>query len=64
METIFSKMIKGEIPCYKVAENEQFWAFLDIQPLREGHVVRIPKIAVSHSYGLGDDSVSCVMLLS
>ena len=41
--TIFSKIIAGEIPSYKIAENEKFFAFLDIFPLREGHVLVVPK---------------------
>jgi histidine triad (HIT) family protein len=46
MASIFSKIIAGEIPCYKIAENEHFFAFLDIFPLREGHVLVVPKIEV------------------
>ena len=42
--TIFSKIIAGEIPCYKIAENEQFFAILDIFPLVKGHVLVIPKV--------------------
>jgi len=43
MSSIFSKIVAGEIPCYKVAENEKFLAFLDINPLAEGHTLVIPK---------------------
>lgn len=43
--TIFSKIIKGEIPSYKVAENEKFYAFLDINPLQKGHTLVVPKLA-------------------
>src|SRR3954468_17403949 len=50
--TIFSKIISGEIPCYKIAENEKFFAFLDIAPLREGHVLVIPKIEVDKFFDL------------
>jgi len=48
--TIFSKIIAGEIPCYKIAENEQFFAFLDIFPLVKGHVLVIPKVEVDHFF--------------
>ncbi len=43
MATLFSKIIQGEIPSYKIAENDLFYAFLDIFPLREGHVLVVPK---------------------
>ncbi|MCG2614538.1 HIT family protein [Terrimonas sp. NA20] len=50
--TIFSKIIAGEIPSYKIAENELFFAFLDIFPLREGHVLVIPKIETDKFFDL------------
>jgi histidine triad (HIT) family protein len=50
--TIFSKIINGEIPSYKIAENEQFFAFLDIYPLREGHVLVVPKLEVDKIFDL------------
>lgn len=50
--TIFSKIIAGEIPSYRIAENEKFYAFLDIFPLREGHVLVIPKIEVDNLFDL------------
>lgn len=50
--TIFSKIIAGEIPAYKIAENEKFFAFLDIFPLREGHVLAVPKIEVDNLFDL------------
>jgi histidine triad (HIT) family protein len=53
--TIFSKIIKGEIPSYKIAENEKFFAFLDISPLRQGHVLVIPKIQVDKFFDLSED---------
>lgn len=52
MASVFSKIIAGEIPAFKVAEDEQFLAFLDIQPLREGHVLIVPKIEVDKVYEL------------
>ncbi|MBL7734984.1 MAG: HIT domain-containing protein, partial [Chitinophagaceae bacterium] len=56
--TIFSKIIAGEIPCYKIAENERFFAFLDIAPMARGHVLVIPKIEVDKIFDLGDDYLS------
>jgi histidine triad (HIT) family protein len=53
--TIFSKIIAGEIPSYKIAENEKFFAFLDIFPLREGHVLVVPKIEVDNLFDLPPD---------
>jgi histidine triad (HIT) family protein len=52
--SIFSKIIAGEIPCYKIAENDQFFAFLDIFPLAEGHVLVVPKIEVDKLYDAPD----------
>lgn len=53
--TIFSKIIAGEIPSYKIAENEKFFAFLDIFPLREGHVLVVPKIEVDRLFDLPEE---------
>src|SRR6185503_21281816 len=53
--TIFSKIIAGEIPSYKIAENEKFFAFLDIFPLREGHVLVVPKKEVDNLFDLPAD---------
>lgn len=53
--TIFSKIIKGEIPSYKIAENEKFFAFLDIFPLVEGHTLVIPKIEVDNLFDVPDE---------
>jgi histidine triad (HIT) family protein len=50
--TIFSKIIAGEIPSYKIAENEKFFAFLDIFPLREGHVLIVPKKEIDNLFDL------------
>jgi histidine triad (HIT) family protein len=52
--TIFSKIIAGEIPCYKIAENENFFAFLDIFPLRKGHVLVVPKTETDKLFDLPD----------
>ncbi|MGN6540305.1 MAG: HIT domain-containing protein, partial [Ginsengibacter sp.] len=53
--TIFSKIIKGEIPSYKISENEKFYAFLDINPLVEGHTLVIPKIEVDKFLDMPED---------
>ena len=53
--TIFSKIISGEIPGFRIAENEKFYAFLDIFPLREGHVLVIPKTETDKLFDLPDD---------
>jgi len=50
--TVFSKIISGEIPSYKIAENDKFFAFLDIFPLREGHVLVVPKIETDKFFDL------------
>jgi len=55
MSTIFSKIVSGEIPAYKVAETIDFLAFLDINPLAEGHVLVIPKQEVDYLFDLEDD---------
>ena len=57
MATIFSRIVAGEIPCYKVAENERFFAFLDIAPLAKGHTLVIPKREVDYFYDLEDDEL-------
>jgi histidine triad (HIT) family protein len=64
MSTIFSKIIKGEIPCYKVAEDDHFFAFLDIRPLQKGHVLVVPKIEVDYIFDLDDTTLSALMLFS
>ncbi|MBE9484297.1 MAG: HIT family protein [Bacteroidetes bacterium] len=55
MASIFTKIIRGEIPCYKVAEDEQFFAFLDIRPLAKGHTLVIPKAEIDYIFELEDD---------
>lgn len=56
--TIFSKIIRGEIPCHRVAENEDFLAFLDISPLAMGHVLVIPKVEESYIFNLPDTQLA------
>lgn len=60
MATIFSKIIAGEIPCYKVAENELFFAFLDINPLVKGHTLVVPKQEVDYIYDLSDEDLAAM----
>jgi histidine triad (HIT) family protein len=55
MPTIFTKIIKGEIPCYKIAEDERFFAFLDINPLAKGHTLVIPKQETDYLFDLDDN---------
>ena len=62
--TIFSKIIKGEIPSFKISENEKFYAFLDIFPLVKGHVLVVPKIEVDKFFDLQDDYLSDLLLFS
>lgn len=64
MSSIFSKIIAGEIPCYKVQENERFLAFLDIQPLRKGHVLVIPKVEVDNIFDIEDELLGEMMIFS
>src|SRR6185312_5416218 len=54
MASIFSRIIAGEIPCYKIAENEHFFAFLDIFPIKEGHVLVVPKTEVDKIFDVDD----------
>ena len=64
MPTIFSKIIDGEIPCYKVAENHEFLAFLDINPNSTGHTLCIPKIEVDDILDLDESTYKNLMLFS
>ncbi len=58
MATIFTRIVNGEIPCYKVAENENYFAFLDINPLTEGHTLVIPKREEDYIFNLDDSELS------
>lgn len=62
--TIFSKIIAGEIPSYKIAENDRFYAFLDIFPLREGHVLVVPKVETDKFFDLGDDYLQEILVFA
>ena len=64
MATIFTKIIKGEIPCYKIAEDENYFAFLDINPLKAGHTLVVPKKEVDYIFDLDDQQLSGLMLFS
>jgi histidine triad (HIT) family protein len=58
MATIFSKIIAGDIPCYKVAENDKFFAFLDINPVVKGHTLVVPKQEVDYIFDLSDNDLA------
>ena len=62
--TIFSKIIQGDIPAYKIAENELFFAFLDIFPLQKGHVLVVPKIEVDKVFELPDNYLSQILVFA
>lgn len=62
--TIFSKIIAGDIPGYKIAENDQFFAFLDIFPLREGHTLVVPKIEVDKFFDMPDEYLGKILLFA
>ena len=64
METIFTKIIKGEIPCHKIAENDDYFAFLDIRPTSKGHTLVIPKIQNDYIFDLSDEQLTGLMLFS
>ena len=64
MATIFSKIVNGEIPSYKIAEDERYYAFLDINPLCEGHALVIPKIEVDYIFDLDKETLSGLTLFA
>jgi histidine triad (HIT) family protein len=64
MATIFTKIIKGEIPCYRIAEDERFFAFLDINPLREGHTLVVPKSETDYIFDLDDETLAGLIVFS
>lgn len=64
MASIFTKIINREIPAHIVAENDEFLAFLDINPLAEGHVLVIPKVEVDYLFDLEDDVLSKILVFS
>lgn len=64
MSTIFSKIIQGEIPSYKIAENDQFFAFLDINPMAKGHVLVVPKEETDYIFDLADSVLADMIVYS
>ncbi|MTK54125.1 HIT family protein [Paludibacter sp.] len=64
MATIFSRIIAGEIPCYKVAEDDRFFAFLDINPVAKGHTLVVPKIEENYLFNLDDVTLQAYILFA
>lgn len=64
MTTIFTKIVSGEIPCYKVAEDDNYLAFLDISPLAIGHVLVIPKVEIDYIFDMEDELYAGLMLFA
>jgi histidine triad (HIT) family protein len=64
MATLFTKIIKGEIPCHKIAEDDRFLAFLDINPAAVGHTLVIPKVEIDYLFNLDDDTYTGLMLFA
>ena len=64
MATIFSKIIEGDIPSYKIVENDQFYAFLDINPMAKGHTLVIPKKEIDYIFDIEDSMLSEMILFS
>ncbi len=64
MSTIFTKIIQGEIPSYKIAEDERYFAFLDIFPLAKGHVLVVPKAEVDRIFDVDDETLAGLMLFA
>lgn len=64
MATIFSRIIAGEIPCYKIAENDKFFAFMDINPVAKGHTLVVPKWENDYIFALEDDEIAEMMIFA
>lgn len=64
MATLFTKIVNGEIPCYKIMEDENYLAFLDIRPINPGHTLVIPKKEVDYFFELDDELFSGLMLFA
>lgn len=64
MASIFTRIINGEIPCYRVAEDDRFIAFLDVRPLKPGHTLVVPKKEVDYIFDLDQDTLSGMMLFA
>lgn len=64
MASIFSRIIAGEIPCFRIAENEEFFSFLDVRPIQKGHVLVVPKQEIDYLFDLDDESYSRMFLFA
>ena len=64
MASIFTRIVNGEIPCHRVAEDDRYLAFLDINPLREGHTLVIPKVEVDYLFDLEEDLLAGILPFS
>lgn len=64
MASIFSKIVAGEIPSYKIAEDDQFYAFLDIAPMKKGHTLVIPKQEIDYLFDIDDEKLADMMLFA
>jgi histidine triad (HIT) family protein len=64
MATIFSKIIAGEIPSYRIHEDERFYAFLDIHPLAEGHTLVVPKVETDYLFDLDENLLGDMMIFA
>lgn len=64
MASIFSRIIAGEIPCYKVAEDDKYFAFLDINPVTKGHTLVVPKHEVDYLFNLDDEEYAGLLLFA
>jgi histidine triad (HIT) family protein len=64
MASIFSKIVKGEIPCHKIAENDQFLAFLDVFPLVHGHILVIPKKETDYFFDINDAELAAMIVFA
>jgi histidine triad (HIT) family protein len=64
MATIFTRIINGEIPCYKIAEDEKYFAFLDINPLAKGHTLVVPKEETDYIFDMSDNSLAGMVVFA
>ncbi|MBN1415087.1 MAG: HIT family protein [Bacteroidales bacterium] len=64
MTTIFTRIIKGEIPCYKIAESDDYFAFLDINPLAKGHTLVVPKEETDYLFDLSDETMAGIAVFA
>ncbi len=64
MATLFTRIVLGEIPCYKVAETDQYLAFLDVRPMAQGHTLCIPKQEIDYIFDMDDEALAGLMLFA